>query len=142
MLGVFALCDLVATQMRATEAAYQRSNLLGRILMADTSRLQEHGDVLVIPIKEVPCAEISLTAESSVKAGKLQWIVDLAGVDYLSSMEIAAIIGFHNLVTQGGGKMALANLGPSLQTIFRVLKLERLFPLEYDFDEAMAAATS
>ena len=71
--------------------------------------------------------------------GTAAFVLDFGEVNYLNSMNIAAIISLRSKLESAGARLALANLSEHIASVFRILKLERLFELGYDTDRAVAA---
>ncbi len=65
-------------------------------------------------------------------------MLDLSRVAFLNSVPIAAIIAARNRILAAGGKLVIANLGETVRSVFRVLKLERVFVLDLDLESALA----
>ena len=103
-------------------------------------QVQERDRVVVVSVQADLCGQLWRTIEPHLDAGKRSFVLDLGGIPFLNSVNIAAIIAARNKVLAGGGKIALANLGDHVKAVFRVLKLERLFDLELDLPRATAAA--
>ena len=84
--------------------------------------------IAVVHINPDHCATIwnELEPETSSIRGV---VLSFAQVSYLNSMNIAAIISLRTKCENAKLGMHLADLSNSLASIFRVLKLERLFEL-------------
>ncbi len=99
-------------------------------------QVQEYDQVVAITIENDQCSTLWKTIEPYLNAGKKGVVLDLSQVGYLNSVSIAAIIGARNKTTAFGRKLAVANLRDSIKSIFRVLKLERVFDLDLTYDKA------
>jgi anti-anti-sigma regulatory factor len=64
-------------------------------------------------------------------------LLDRDGVVVVSV--VAAIISTRNKIVAAGGKLAVAEVKDRVRSVFKVLKLERLFQLELSMDQALAA---
>lgn len=104
-------------------------------------QIQERDRVIVVSVQADQCGQLWRTIEPLLDAGKHSFVLDLAGIAFLNSVNIAALIAARKKVLGGGGKMALANLSDHVKAVFRVLKLERLFELELDVTKAAAAVS-
>jgi anti-sigma B factor antagonist len=69
-----------------------------------------------------------------------QVIVDLAGVSYIDSSGLAALIEGMQNVQQYGGKFALAGLQEPVRPIFEIARLDQVFQIFPDIDAALATA--
>lgn len=102
-------------------------------------QVQERDGVLVVSVIDDQCAAIWKAIEPRVSAGEKLVVLDFAQVGFLNSVNIAAIISTRNKVAGAGGKLAVANLKDRIKSVFRVLKLERLFDLDQPLEGAFAA---
>ncbi|MFM2090417.1 MAG: hypothetical protein RLZZ127_906 [Planctomycetota bacterium] len=96
--------------------------------------------VTVIRCQPERSQELPGLAERLAAGGKLRAVIDLGGISYLSSLQIAAVISLRQGLAARGGRLQLANLSTSLRAVFQVLKLDRLFRLDLDLDAAVADA--
>jgi len=103
-------------------------------------QVQERDRVVVVSVQADQCGQLWRTIEPHLDAGKRSFVLDLSGITFLNSVNIAAIIAARNKVLAGGGKIALANLSEHVKAVFRVLKLDRLFDLDLDVAKAATAA--
>ncbi len=68
-----------------------------------------------------------------------QLIVDLSRVTYIDSSGLAALIEGMQNAEEYGGKFALAGLQETIRTIFEIARLDQVFQIFPDVDEALAA---
>jgi anti-sigma B factor antagonist len=68
-----------------------------------------------------------------------QLIVDLAGVSYIDSSGLAALIEGMQDVQEYGGKFVLAGLQEPVRPIFEIARLDQVFQIFPDVDGALAA---
>ncbi len=66
-------------------------------------------------------------------------ILDLQNVQYMDSACIGAMVEFLTLIQSNGGRIALVNAGHNVEYLFRMTRLDRLFPICKD---VMAAITT
>ncbi len=109
--------------------------------MADELQVLDQDGVNVVTVIETECAQIWSLLQPLIEGGKKSCVLDFSNVNYLNSMSIAAIIGLNKKVAGAGGKLALANLQDNIQSVFRILKLEKLFDLSLDMAGAKAAVS-
>ncbi len=102
-------------------------------------RLDERGEVIVISLLGEECGQLWKEIEPHVQRGRKRFVLDLSGVGFLNSMNIAAMIGVRNKLQPSGGRLMLAGLQEPIKAIFRILKLERLFDLNLDVAGAVRA---
>ncbi|MBA3709712.1 MAG: STAS domain-containing protein [Planctomycetes bacterium] len=101
-------------------------------------QVQERDGVVVVTVVD-ECSSLWKTLEPFVEAGKRNCVLDLSQVGFLNSVNIAAIIAVRNKVVGAGGKIAVADIKDRVKSIFRVLKLDRLFDLNRTLDTAILA---
>ncbi|MBA2479044.1 MAG: STAS domain-containing protein [Planctomycetes bacterium] len=101
--------------------------------------VMERNGVVVVTVVDDQCASLWKTLEPFIEAGKRNCVLDLSQVGFLNSVNIAAIIAARNKVVAAGGKIAVADIKDRVKSIFRVLKLDRLFDLNRNLDAAILA---
>ncbi len=98
--------------------------------------------VVVITVDNDDILAIDTVIEARLAAGDRRFLLDLGGHAYINSVRIATVIKARRKVEQAGGRLVLANIGPKLHAIFDILKLDRLFDLDLDHEQARAALTA
>ena len=76
---------------------------------------------------------------ASCKAGAPALLLDLSGVDYISSMGLRALVVASRRATAQGGRFAVAGLQPLVQEVFAIARLNLIMPCYVDVDGACAA---
>jgi anti-anti-sigma factor len=102
-------------------------------------QVQEMEGVVVVGLVEDQCGSLWKTLEPFIEAGRKNIVLDMGSIGFLNSVNIAAIIAARNKVVGLGGKLAVADLRDRVRSIFKVLKLDRLFDLNRSLDAAIAA---
>ena len=100
-------------------------------------RVDERDQVVVVTFQAEQFSDLWRTVEPLLEKGKRSFVIDLTPVKFLNSLSIAAIITARNKVTAAGGKLALAGLADHVKSVFRILKLERLFQLDLAVEQAL-----
>lgn len=72
------------------------------------------------------------------QAGKL--ILDLSGVEYLSSAAFGMLVQAKKRVGALGGTMKLAGCSDDLLEVFKITRLDQVFPIFPDVPSALAAS--
>lgn len=80
--------------------------------------------------------EIGQVVEQSV-APKL--LLDFQGVEHLSSAALGALIAIHNKVRKKSGQLRLARIDPQIYEVFAITKLNKLFQIHDDCEQALAS---
>lgn len=81
--------------------------------------------------------EFQKTCETLVKDGALHQVVDLGGLQYISSAGLSHILVAARSVKAQGGSLALCGLHGMVKEIFTVTKFLTLFPVYESADEAL-----
>lgn len=102
-------------------------------------QVTENENVVVVTVAEDQCSALWKTVEPYLGMGKKSIVLDFTHVNFLNSVNIAAIISTRNKVVAGGGKVAVAEIKDRVKSVFRVLKLERLFDLNLDLKTASSS---
>ncbi len=102
-------------------------------------QIREQDGATVIEVVETECGALWQTIGPLVSESKKAIVLDFVSVSYLNSMNIAAIISLRNKITTGGSTLALANVQENIRSVFRILRLEKLFNLDLDLNEALAS---
>ena len=101
-------------------------------------QVTENDSVVVVAVMEDQCSSLWKTIEPYLAMGKKSIVLNFTHVNFLNSVNIAAIISTRNKVVAGGGKVAVSDIKDRVKSVFRVLKLERLFDLNLDTKAAVA----
>jgi anti-anti-sigma factor len=56
--------------------------------------------------------------------------IDMAQLTFIGSAGIGKMISFLKKVTANGGSVSVTNLSSDLQTLFRVMRLDRIFNID------------
>lgn len=100
-------------------------------------RIHEIGPVVVVDIAD-ECGQLTKLLEPQLDAGRRSFVLDLGKAGFLNSVNIASLIAARNRIVAAGGKVAVANLSDNIRSVFRILKLERIFDLDLRLDAALA----
>ena len=75
-----------------------------------------------------------------VGEGARSLVVDMAGVDFIASVGIRALIRPSQGLALKGGKLAVASLQPQLRDFFKLTGLDQMFAIYVTRAEAVAAS--
>lgn len=103
-------------------------------------QLRTMDGVAVIRVEENDCGGLWQVVEPLLDAGQRSFVLDFAAVDYLNSMNIAAIISLRSRLAARDARLVLCGMKEQIASIFRILKLERLFDLTLDCEHAVKVA--
>lgn len=68
-------------------------------------------------------------------------LISFANVDHLSSAALGTLITVHNKVKSRGGQLRLAEIDPQIYEVFAITKLNKLFDIHENVDQAAASFT-
>jgi len=70
--------------------------------------------------------------------GRKKIILDFSNVEYLSSAALGKLITMDKKVKTAGGKLRLCSIRPDIYEVFAITKLNQVFDIKDDQDQAMA----
>ena len=103
------------------------------------------GAVIVAPVGRIDSTTSSaLDAHllELAKAGEYRVVIDLAGVDYISSAGLRVMLSLAKRTKEAKGKLALAALGDSVRQVFELAGFLPLFTVEATGDAAAARVSA
>lgn len=104
-------------------------------------RLEEKSSVSVcyvsgeIDINSAP--QIKKDFDKIISSKKPKIIVNFKDVAYIDSSGLATLVEFLKNVRGYGGKMKLSNLSAKIKSLFEITKLEKLFDIQTEEEEAI-----
>lgn len=69
-------------------------------------------------------------------ADRTRMIVDLSGVDFLSSLALGKLVMLNRKIQAGGGRLALCGIGEHTRDVLEVTHLSRVFNIYDTIDDA------
>lgn len=72
--------------------------------------------------------------------GRRQFVLDLAGVPFIDSAGLSALVRLFKRVRSQAGRLGLAALQPAVRRVFELTRLERAFEVYPDVAEALRRA--
>jgi anti-anti-sigma factor len=73
-----------------------------------------------------------------VERGDVHLVIDLTGLDYISSTGLSAFLSAAKKVRAAGGSMVLAGLNSRIRLVFEMSGFLRLFPIYANVEAALA----
>ena len=106
-------------------------------------RFENKGEVVVCSVD----GEIYINTSPSIKKmfdkamqkKSERVVVNLKSVTYVDSSGLATLVEILKNIRQYGGKLKLSNLSPKIKSLFEITKLEKLFDIQPDEEEAIAS---
>ena len=71
--------------------------------------------------------------------GKKKMLLNFGNVEYLSSAALGKLITLNKKVGAAGGRLVLCNIDPQIYEVFEITKLDKLFKIKKDEQEALQA---
>ena len=71
------------------------------------------------------------------ETGAQHFILDIQNIQYMDSMCLGCLVESLNTMATHGGKIALVNTAGSVQSLFRMTRLDRVFPICRDVMHAI-----
>lgn len=68
---------------------------------------------------------------------KIQLIIDFSNVKFLTSSVLGLLIRISKKVYEADGRLRLASISPKIMEIFRITRLDKIFEIFPNVDEAM-----
>ena len=72
-------------------------------------------------------------------SGATHFVLDIQNVQFMDSACLGCLVEALNGMAKNGGKIALANTATSVQSLFRMTQLDRVFPICPDVMAALTA---
>ena len=99
--------------------------------------ISDSGKVVVVTVVSDQCLTLWRTCEPYLALGRRAFVLDLSQVEFLNSVNVAAILIARNRLSVGGSELLIAGLTPRLLEVFRALRLERLFDVSLTREAAL-----
>jgi len=107
-------------------ARVERMGAVGVATFTVTQLTREHGVESLTELLE------TLTA-----SGATHFVLDIQNINYMDSACLGCLVEALNRLAVSGGQIALVNTATSVQDLFRMTRLDRVFPICNDVPEAM-----
>ena len=73
-----------------------------------------------------------------LEEGARNFVIDFARTGYIDSSGLGVLVSISKKIREAGGELRLASLSEDLQTLFELTKLDTLFQIRDDLEEALA----
>jgi anti-sigma B factor antagonist len=81
--------------------------------------------------------EVEVKLEDVIEHNNSKIIIDLAAVDYISSVGLRVLLAALKKQNERNGLIKLVSLQPFVKDIFKITGLDRIFPIYSDQEEAI-----
>jgi len=82
--------------------------------------------------------ELRVAIAEAQKDGPDRMVVDLSDVPYMDSSGVATLVEAMQIARRAGTKLVLCGLGEKVLAIFQIARLDTVFTIVEDTDEALA----
>ena len=106
-------------------------------------KFEDKGDATIcyidgdVDINTAPSIKKTFDKALTKKAAKV--VINLKGVNYVDSSGLATLVEILKNMRQYGGRLKLSNLSPKIKSLFEITKLDKLFDIKPDEEEAIAS---
>lgn len=73
-----------------------------------------------------------------LEEGARNFVIDFARTGYIDSSGLGVLVSISKKIREAGGELRLASLSEDLQTLFELTKLDTLFQIRDNLEEALA----
>jgi len=70
------------------------------------------------------------------------FVIDLAGVEFLDSAGVSVLVGLFKHARLRGGRARFCGLTPGVRSVLEILQLDRIFELQADADASLGSKGS
>jgi anti-sigma B factor antagonist len=83
--------------------------------------------------------ELKQRVLDELEGGARRFLVDFAGTGYIDSSGLGVLVSLSKKIREHSGELRLANLNEDLRTLFELTKLDTLFHIANNRDEALTS---
>jgi len=83
--------------------------------------------------------ELKQKVLDELESGSRRFLIDFAGTGYIDSSGLGVLVSLSKKIREQNGELRLANLNEDLRTLFELTKLDSLFHIAGNRDEALAS---
>lgn len=83
--------------------------------------------------------DIKKSFDQVIKQKKNKLVINLEGVNYVDSSGLATLVEILKNLRSYGGKLKLTNLSPKVRGLFEITKLDKLFDIVGEEEEALTS---
>lgn len=111
--------------------------------MAFSYKLDKSKDPVILEMEgrlvdKVEAIDLSVEIEEELNDGAKNFIIDLDGLEYMNSTGLNIMINLMNKAKNEGGEAVIVAARPRIKALFEVTKLNSVFKLTNNREEAIA----
>lgn len=103
--------------------------------------IKKQGDVCVVDVEGQLIVgnrqELKQKVLDEIERGERKFLVDFSQTGYIDSSGLGVLVSLSKKIREAGGELRLASLNDDLKTLFELTKLDTLFHIAGDRDEAL-----
>jgi len=108
-----------------------------------TFSVRKQNDITVIDVRGQLIVgnrqELKERVLEELETGARKFLIDFDGTAYIDSSGLGVLVSLSKKIREQGGELRLVNLNEDLRTLFELTKLDTLFHIAGNRDEAMAS---
>ena len=81
--------------------------------------------------------ELKQKVLEQLESGDRKFVIDFANTGYIDSSGLGVLVSLSKKIREQGGELRLSNLNEDLRTLFELTKLDTLFRITEDKEEAL-----
>lgn len=78
-------------------------------------------------------------ALAEVKSDHTLFVIDLVNVTHMDSSAVGTLVAYKQKLSKDGKRLVICNLSAFLQEIFNILRMDTVFEIKSDLDEALSS---
>jgi len=103
--------------------------------------VSKHGDVSLIEVEGQLIVgnrqELKQQVLEQLESGDRKFVIDFADTGYIDSSGLGVLVSLSKKIREQGGELRLSSLNEDLRTLFELTKLDTLFRIADDKEEAL-----
>jgi anti-sigma B factor antagonist len=80
---------------------------------------------------------INVEIEDLLAEGNQNYVIDLSNLEYMNSTGLNILLNLTNKAKESGGDVVIASVSPRIESLFTVTKLDSVFNIAKNKEEAM-----
>ena len=105
-------------------------------------QVSQNGDVTLIEVEGQLIVgnrqELKQQVLEQLEGGDLKFVVDFANTGYIDSSGLGVLVSLSKKIREQGGELRLSSLNDDLRTLFELTKLDTLFRIADDKEQALS----
>lgn len=103
--------------------------------------VSKHGDVSLVEVEGQLIVgnrqELKQQVLEQLESGDRKFVIDFADTGYIDSSGLGVLVSLSKKIREQGGELRLSSLNEDLRTLFELTKLDTLFRIADDREEAL-----